>query len=175
MEHTKEELEIINNYKNSTDFDIYDYVKNVYDGKEITDPITVGFLTENAAKDIELLTGKKVYGNRIVLDSNTVIHIRNRHGENGIHDNSMKDIKDIARISYVLTNYDSMEFHNEFAQGYVDSKGKLAPKIIISKRINGTFYIIEAVCDTKKRRNYIVSAYIKPRHNESDSSVPNNA
>ena len=174
MLHTKEELEIIQKYNDSVDIDIVDFVKRVYQG-ETPNPITVGFLTEKTAQEIESLTGKKVYGNRIILDNNGVIHIKNRHGKDGEQDESMANIEDIARIGYVLANYDKIEFNNEYAQGYVDANGKLAPKVILSKKIDGTFYIIEAVSDAKKHKNYIVSAYIKPRNNKSDSPVPNNA
>ena len=134
MEHSKLEQQIMENYKNAIDIDVLVYIKKIYNGEEVA-PITVGFLTDKASDDIERLTGKKVYGNRIVLDSNGVIHIKNRHGKNG----------------------------------------KLAPKVIISKKIDGTFYVIEAVSNAKKHRNYIISAYIKLRKNESDLSVPNNA
>lgn len=75
----------------------------------------------------------------------------------------MKDIRNIARIGYVLANYDFIDFNDKYAKGYVDSKGKLAPIVTISKKINGTFYIVEAVSDAKKHKNYIVSAYIRPR------------
>lgn len=164
MQHTTEELKTIENYKNSVDEDVVTYINKIYNG-ELIPPITVGFLSDIAAIDIERLTGKKVYGNRIVLDSNGLIHIRNRHGENGIQDDSMKNIEDIARIGYILANYDNIEFHNEYAQGYVDSNGKLAPKVVIRKKIDGTFYVIEAVSDAKKNKNYIISAYIKPYNN----------
>lgn len=174
MEHSKLEQKIMENYKNAIDIDVLVYIKKIYNGEEVA-PITVGFLTDKASDDIERLTGKKVYGNRIVLDSNGVIHIKNRHGKNGEQDESMSNIEDIARIGYVLANYDNIEFHDEYAQGYVDANGKLAPKVIISKKIDGTFYVIEAVSDAKKHRNYIISAYIKLRKNESDLSVPNNA
>lgn len=174
MIYTQEELKYISNYRDSIDADIVEYVNKVHSGDRPT-PITVGFLTEKAAQEIEMLTGKKVYGNRIVLDNNSVIHIKNRHGKGGEQDESMANIEDIARIGYVLANYDNIEFNNEYAQGYVDADGKLAPKIIISKKIDGTFYIIEAVSDAKKHKNYIVSAYIKPRNDKSDSPVPNNA
>lgn len=95
MIHTQEELEIIDKYNNSIDEDIVEYVNKVYNGASPT-PITVGFLTEKASQEIEFLTGKKVYGNRIILDSNDVIHIRNRHGKNGEQDESMANIEDIA-------------------------------------------------------------------------------
>ena len=174
MIHTESELQIMENYKESIDLEIYDYVKKVYNGEKASS-VTVGFLSDEAAGKIEELTGKKVYGNRVILDDNGIIHIKKRHGENGEQDESMKNIEDIARIGYILANYDCIEFRNEYAQGYVDANGKLAPKVIISKKIDGTFYVIEAVSDAKKHKNYIVSAYIKIRKTESDSSVPNNA
>ena len=174
MIHTASELQIMEKYNESIDSEIYDYVKKIYNGEKVPS-ITVGFLSDKAARKIEELTGKKVYGNRVILDDNGIIHIKKRHGENGEHDESMKNIEDIARIGYILANYDCIEFRNEYAQGYVDANGKLAPKVIISKKIDGTFYVIEAVSDAKKHKNYIVSAYIKIRKTESDSSVPNNA
>ena len=174
MNHTPEELKIIESYKNSVDQDIYHCINAAYSGEQVY-PVTVGFLSDVAANEIEKLTGKTVNGNRIVLDLNGINHIKNRHGENGEHDDSMKNIEDIARMGYVLANYDHITFRNEYAQGYVDANGKPAPKVIISKRINGTYYIIEAVSDAKKHRNYIVSAYIRPRNHESDSLVLDNA
>lgn len=174
MIHTASELQIMEKYNESIDSEIYDYVKKIYNGEKVPS-VTVGFLSDKAARKIEELTGKKVYGNRVILDDNGIIHIKKRHGENGKQDESMKNIEDIARIGYILANYDCIEFRNEYAQGYVDANGKLAPKVIISKKIDGTFYVIEAVSDAKKHKNYIVSAYIKIRKTESDSSVPNNA
>ncbi|MBQ0059312.1 MAG: hypothetical protein KBS83_05070 [Lachnospiraceae bacterium] len=174
MIHTKEELMIIDKYLNAVDQDVIEYVKKVYQGEKPT-PITVGFLSDRTAEEIEHLTGKKTYGNRVVLDDNGVIHIRNRHGKGGAQDESMANLEDIARMGYVLANYDKIEFHNEYAQGYVDANGKLAPKIVFSKRIDGTYFVIEAVSDAKKHRNYVVSAFIQSRKEKSDLSVPNNA
>lgn len=174
MGHTKEELEIMENYKNAIDEEVVDFVNHINSGTGNVS-VTVGILTEKAAKEIQRVTGKMVYGNRIVLDENGLNHIKNRHGEKGKSDESMKDVNDIARIPYVLANYDNIEFHGEYATGYVDANGKLAPKVIISKRVDGIYYIVEAVSDAKKHKNYIVSAYIKARKNESDPSVPNNA
>ena len=157
--YSEEDLALIRSYHESVDDEVVCFLEKVYQGQNAS-PVTVGFLTTKAAEDIERLTGKKVSGNRIVLDDNGAWHIKKRHGQMGEHDESMKDVKDIARIGYVLANYDSIEFRGEYAQGYVDANGKLAPKVIIKKRIDGTFYVIEAVSDAKKKRNYVVSAYI---------------
>lgn len=174
MQHTKSELEVISNYEAAIDRDILDYVQKICRG-ECVMPITVGFLNKKATEDMVRLTGKTVSGNRVVLDENAVRHILNRHGDAGVQDTSMKNVEDIARIGYVLAEYDEMLFYHEYAQGYVDAEGKAAPKVVIKKRIDGTYYVIEAVSDAKKHRNYIITAYIVPRNKENDPSVPNNA
>lgn len=173
MSHTSVEIQVMKDYQKSIDPDILDFINNF--PRTSTAYITVGFLSEAAANEIQSLTGMAVFGNRILLDKNGVQHIEKRHGVHGEQDQSMKEVNDIARIGYVLANYDTIEFHNEYAQGYVDSNGHLAPKVIFSKRIDGTYYVIEACSDSKRKRNFIVSAYITPAKKESNPSVPDNA
>lgn len=159
MNHTEIELRIMQEYENAVDEEVLQYVnKEFHEDKDI---VTVGFLTASAGDKIKELTGKEVYGNRIVLDRNGLKHIIERHGTAGKQDDTMSDKKDIARIGYVLANYDVIEFHNEYAKGYQDKNMKPAPKVVISKKIDGTVYVIEAVSDSKTNRNYIVSAYKK--------------
>ena len=93
------------------------------------------------------------------MDDNAIRHIESRHGENGTHDQSMKDHKDIARISYVLSNYDRIENGKKQSYSHLDAYGKPSPTVVISKRIDGTYYIVEAVSDAKKCRNFVVSAF----------------
>ena len=75
----------------------------------------------------------------------------------------MADVEDVARLRYVLENYDSIEFEGKTSKNYRTKDGNRAPKVIFSKKIDGTYYVIEAVSDASKKRNYIVSAYIKKR------------
>ena len=158
--HTPEQNKIIEQYKNSIDLDVKEYIKEVLAGKEENKFITVAFLTEKMAMEIEKLTGKSVYGHRVVLDANSIIHIVNRHGEKGKHDSCMSNIDDIARIGYVLLNYDNIEYDGICTYGYLDEEGKPSPLIKISKRIDGTYYIIEAVNSSKRKKSFIISAYI---------------
>lgn len=76
---------------NFVDQEVLAFVKKVYEGKYVK-PITVGFITEKEADQIEELTGLKVCGNRITLDRDAVVHIEKRHGAKGLSDHSMKDI-----------------------------------------------------------------------------------
>ena len=158
--HTEAEREIMRKYHDAVDKEIYDFVQDVLNGRD-TVPITVGFVTEEMGKRITELTGLSVDGNRIVLDADAVRHILKRHGEQGIADHSMQDINDIARLSYVLANYDDIEWDGGVSGHFLTKEGKMAPQLTVSKRVDGTYYIIEVVSDSKKGRNYIATAYLK--------------
>lgn len=160
MEHTDKEKETIEAYKNATDTDVKDFVEDVLAGREKLNYVTVAFLPESAADKIKELTGRDVSGYRVVLDINAVRHISNRHGKNGEQDHSMSDPDDVARMGYVIMNYDDIAFDGTVSTGYIDSEGKPSPLIRISKKIDGTYYVVEAVSTTKNKRNYIVTAFI---------------
>lgn len=147
-------------YHNAVDQDIYDFVNDVLHNRDVL-PITVGFVTECMAVKIKELTGLSVEGNRIVLHADDVRHIIRRHGEQGKADHSMKDVKDIARLSYVLSHYDSILWDGGVSRMYRTRDGKPAPQLTVIKRINGTYYVIEVISDAVKKRNVVVSAYLK--------------
>ena len=91
----------------------------------------------------------------------------------------MKDVNDIARIQYVLDNYDSMERGGK-AAAYTTTKEKgrqgLADTVMYIKAVNGTYYVVEAVPNTKAKTNYIVSAYMsKTGINKTGTQYPAHA
>lgn len=92
-----------------------------------------------------------------------VHHIENRHGENGKQDQSMSDINDIARMGYVIMNYDDITYNGETSFNHVDAEGKPAPMVQFSKRIDGTYYVVQTASRVKSKRNYIVTAFIKKK------------
>ena len=147
-------------YLNSVDEDLLKYIELVLDGKDVK-PITVGFVNDRMCSEIKSLTGLSTYGNRIVLGADDVRHIIKRHGPSGLADHSMKDNRDIARLCYVVSNYDSLEWDGGRSRLYRTSDGDFAPQIILKKRVNGTYYVIEVVSDSKKHRNVVTTAYLK--------------
>ena len=161
--HTDEEMALIRAYEESTDDEVKDFVKSVLDGEDKLNYITVAFLPDSAAKEIEELTGKKVNGSRVVLDINGIKHIENRHGKNGEQDHSMENADDIARMGYVIMNYDKITYSGVTTTGYLDEAGNPSPLVRFEKKIDGTYYIIEAVNASKKKRNYVVTAYISKK------------
>ena len=161
MEHTEEQKRIMDEYNNSSDQDVIDFISDIRSGKDKLNYVTVAFISEEASEEIFKLTGKKVAGNRVVLDKNAVRHIENRHGTNGKQDQSMKDINDIARMGYVIRNYDEIQYDGLTTTAHPDENGKPSPMISFSKRIDGTYYVIETVNEVKTKRNYVVTAFIK--------------
>ena len=99
------------------------------------------------------------------IDGHAIAHIEKRHGVKGEADRSMADPTDLARIKYVLDNYDSVELLKN-ADGrlkrsllFNNSDGTHAPMDKYTKRVNGHYYVVEAVPDARKRKVHIVSAY----------------
>ena len=153
--------EIYNEYQNSVDKEIVKFVKDVLNHENKVKYITVGFISNSTSKELKKLTGKNVCGNRIVLDENAVLHINKRHGEKGVHDHSMKELDDLGRIGYVLANYDSLEYTGIKSYGYLDEEGKPSPVVLFKKRVDGVYYVAEAINSSSKNKCYIISAYIK--------------
>ena len=72
----------------------------------------------------------------------------------------MADPEDLAKLEYILNDYDDIVLSNSKKTGaYRNSDGSPAEKVMFSKRINGTYYVIEAVSDSKAKSLDIVSVY----------------
>ena len=69
---------------------------------------TISQVTECHAKDAENLLGGSYTGFTNAINANGIKHILKEHGENGVVDHSMADVNDLARIAYVLDNYDTV-------------------------------------------------------------------
>ena len=72
----------------------------------------------------------------------------------------MKNVEDVARMGYVIMNYDEISYDEVMTTGYLDETGMPSPMIKISKKIDGTYYVIGAVNSSKKKKSYVVTAYI---------------
>lgn len=127
----------------------------------------LGFVSQRAGNDIYNLIGINPTGYKVEINPSAAEHIEQRHGKNGKADKSMKDINDIARMKYVLDNYDDMTIGQK-SHEWRNSDGTYADTVIYSKRVNGNYYIVEAVSDNKRKIIHIVSAY----KNKADQQVP---
>ena len=158
--HTPEQLRTIQEYQASTDPDLVQYYRDVKSGEKKA-PYRVGTVNERAAQAMRDLTGIDTTGNAVVLDSNGVQHINNRHGGgSGSADATMSNELDVGRINYVLENFDDAYLSKDKSIGYRLKSGKRAPTVVFTKKIDGHYAVVEATTDGKAKRNYIVSAFI---------------
>ena len=158
--HTAAQNAGIEEYKNSVDPGLAEYVDRVRAGEKL-EPYVVAETGDRMRSAMMELTGLEKVGDRTLMDSNAVQHITNRHaGGDSSADGTMKESADVARAAYVLNNFDNAYLAKERAKGYKDGRSKRAPIVVFEKKIDGSHIVVEAVCDTKKNYNYIVSEYL---------------
>lgn len=175
-QHTPQEQAIIEEYQAAVDEELVNYVEKVKANPGAKNGrYTLKNVSDRAAADIKKLTGVDVAGNKTQIEGRIVEHILKRHGENGKADHSMRDVNDIARIQYVLDNYDSITV-GEKTNGYrnLNADGKLVPAqtVILSKKVNGTYYVVEAVPESKAKALFITSAYMAKNGQKESAAAP---
>ena len=163
--HTPEQMRTIEEYISSTDADFKSFVQDVTDGKQAA-PYALKNVSDRAAQDIKAITGVDAAGFQTKIEPRMIEHIIARHGQNGAADSSMTNIDDIARMQYVIDNYDTMQDGGR-VQSYKEpkpgkpSQNRPARSVIYLKKVNGSYYVVQAVPDTRRKTSYIVSAYIQ--------------
>ena len=127
-------------------------------------------VSSKLAEDIQNVLGIDVTGYKNVVTASDIRHILKRHGEHGLSDRSMEDAYDIARLGYIVNNYDQVSAGIGSSE-YKNSDGSKACTVVLSKEIgNGVYYVIEAVPESKKRTLHVVSAFLSKK--ETTSQVP---
>lgn len=164
--YPKEKQQVIKSFINSVDGKIKNFVENIKNGDLTFRREKISDVNTREASDIKKLLGIDVSGYTHNINTNSIKHILNRHGENGNHDNSMAVTEDIARIGWVLDNYDSVEVLSKNEETvksseFMDKKNNPAVQIKFEKKIDGTYYVVEAVFENNYKKLWIQSAYLK--------------
>ncbi len=182
--HTEEEKQIIKEYQAAVDTDLAEFALDVLmsEGDEANGWFyELKPVSDRAAEDMQRITGVDAHGFKAGIHGSQIQHIDIRHGlqspEDG--DKSMRDINDVARMQYVLDNYDDVKpgkGTTAYRTNTKDGKQKAAKTVEFSKKVDGTYYVIEAVPDTKARTAYVVSVYIGNNNpgggNAADANAP---
>lgn len=147
-----------------------EYLKNNPNDKKIDYALSP--VNERMAKDVSNLVGFDISGYGNNLKPNAFDHVNKRHGADGIHDKSMANPKDIAKVQYILDNYDDVALAKKRAAGFTDSNGKLSQKVVFKKRINGTYYVVEAVPNTKKKRMEVIGTFMQKPKIKKENVLP---
>ena len=77
----------------------------------------------------------------------------------------MSVVEDVARVGWVLDNYDSVELltdnENQVVSGeFRDKNDRPASQIRYIKKINGTYYVVEAAFENDYEKIWVQSAYL---------------
>lgn len=154
-----------NRYKaskvNTAILDLVDRVKRgLTKGSE---KVNLGTVSDANASQIQRETGIDTRGYSVAIEARQIEHILKDHGENGRSNQSMANPEDIARIEYALSNPDRIS-KSDPTKAYVtnrDGKMKPADTVLYETRLeDGSYYVVQAVPETKKRTLYVLSAFI---------------
>lgn len=156
----------IRSYIQSADENIRSFVRRVKSGDLSFKRLKISNVSQRAAGDISKILGIDVSGYTNNINTNGVQHILNRHGETGEQDHSMAQDADIARIGWVLENYDRVELladHGEqiYSGEFLDRNHNPAPQIKFVKKIDGSYYVVEAAFENKYKKLWVQSAYLQ--------------
>lgn len=182
-QHTPEQQASIQDYQNSVDNRVLAFIHK-WNGLKNADykkraRVRLDTVSERAASDLKSTVGVDATGYRHSLDGNALQHIEKRHGKNGEADHSMANENDIARISYVLDNYDSVkpllnaDGSQKLSSMFNNADNTPAPLVLYAKQIDGTYYAVEAAPDSSAHELRIVSAYMTNKNSGSAGKVLN--
>lgn len=171
QEHTPEEVKTMREYASAIDSGVVAFVNKVRSmvnrDASRKAKISIGTVSDANAQRIAEKTGLNVAGYTHIMNGGAVEHIDNRHGVNGKADHSMQDVNDIARMGYALENFDSVDFlydkdgNVKTSSEWRNSDNTPAPLVRMVKKIDGTYYVVEAAPDSKAKVLAVVSAYIQ--------------
>ena len=164
---------VIKEYLAAVDNKILKFIQDFKSGtyEEKVGRLQFGEVSDRQAADIKRLLGIDIQGFKNSINTNALRHIEKRHGVNGEQDHSMKNVNDLARVGYILENYDDVDILREqngnpvYSSEFKNKDGSYAPMVGFFKKINGTYYVAESIVDSKWKKAWVTSVYInKNRH-----------
>ena len=152
-------------YQNAeTNNDIIALIERIRNGQfKVNERVELGTVSSDLAERIKAITGIDTSDYKVVIEARMLDHIIKDHGANGKANHSLKSDADIAKMQYALTDPDAMSYGGR-TQAYTfmrDGRNRTAPTVLYEKEIGtNSYYVVEAVPETKARTLYIVSAFI---------------
>ena len=153
------------NYQNATENqDLISLINKVKEGDyKDNDKVYFNNISDDIANEIYELTGINVKGFKVAIEARQIKHILKDHGKDGAADESMANNSDIAKMEYAFSSPDDIRKSGKtFAYTYMSNgRNKLADTILYEKSIGEkSYYVVQAVADTKAKTLYVVSAFI---------------
>ena len=130
---------VIQDYLESVNYELLSFVNDVEKGDRKFKRLNLSDVSDKQVKDINKLLNIDISGYKNAINTSAIVHILKRHGKNGQQDHSMQNSKDIARIAYILNNYDNAELLKDdngqikTADGFVDKNNQNSSLIVFTK------------------------------------------
>lgn len=176
--HTAAEQRVIDEYQGAVDEKLRSVLETYQTNpKPKFSRHSISNVSEKQAVDAARILGGNYSGYVNAINTNGIAHILKEHGADGTVDHSMGDLNDLARIGYVLNNYDNVSLatyesgDQKFSREFRDKNNAPAPMLVYSKKVNGTYYVVEAIPDTEYKKFWVVSAYMNKKG--SGTQAPN--
>lgn len=171
---------VIQEYIDSTNDEILEYAEECRNNKQTPHKrVPIGPVSSRQINDAQNLLGIDFSGYINALDNSALNHIEKRHGISGEKDSCMKDLRDVARVGYILNEYDNVEVTTDadgnvdYSKQFRDKDNNPAPMLKFSKKINGTYYAVIACPDARYKKLWLVSAYIGEKNSSSVTQESN--
>ncbi len=171
--HTAIEQKIIDEYKKSVDDGLVAFVRRVrgLDNQKYRNSVRypISEVGTRQAAEAKRITGIDATDFENIITGGAIDHIEHRHGIKGKADHSMADENDIARIQYVLKNFDTTEpLLNDngtlsVSDVWKNSDGTPAPRILFTKKVDSTYYAAIAAPDSNARILAVESAFMSKK------------
>ena len=166
-------------FVDSVNSEIEQAIENIRSGnvEKVPDNIEVTKLTDKTKSDLGGIAGFDISDYSCKIEKDTLFHIEDRHGMNGKHDSSLSDPQDVARMGYIINNYDNVVRAKDkngkdvYSRKYNDKNNRPSPVLMMTKKIDGTYCVSYVVPDSKKKTLWITSARIQKA--DVGSQVPN--
>ena len=174
--YSAEKQKSIKAYLNAVDESIKKFAQRVKSGDLSFERQKISDVSRRASDDIGDLLGIDVSGYTHNINTSGIRHILNRHGATGKQDVSMSMDEDIARVGWVLENYDSVELlmkngQQLYSSEFKDKNGAGVPQIRFVKKIDGTYYVVEAACENEYKKLWVQSAYLQKNEDVTQVSA----
>lgn len=127
--------------------------------------LPVATVTDSIADHVQEKYGIDIHGNRVGLNESSLKHIDREH-INSASKSKMTN-EDLERIGYVLEHPDEVVLTNKDTTATKTKDNRKAPKIVLRKRIDGHYYVVEAVTDAKAGQDVVITAFIEEAGKES--------
>lgn len=177
--HTPEQMAKINEYVGSVDEGLLDFAEQYFSNpNEKFRRYTISKVSDRQAQALRNIFGQDFSSFSNAINKNGVNHINKDHGADGMSDHSMQNLGDVARIGYVIDNFDTVDqlFNTDgspaLSAEFRDTNNNPAPLVKFAKKIDGTFYVVEAVLDNRYKKVWVVSAYISKNNNGDVTQAP---